>query len=396
MQTTRSSNLVYFRKVLAVGAFTVALTFMTACGSGSSGSSGNPTGNPPGTPTPGNPSGSGLTQFLYAVTTNATTSALTGFAVDGSGKLAAVGTPLQFPAPTSSSSPQAAADPSRKFIYETSGDSIVTYSVGHDGTLTQTSAVAAPTEGFQILPEPSGHFLYAGSFGGNAGSIYTYSINQATGQLTQLGQPQQQPFGLLLMDPKGRFLFVVNIGQIQAFTINTSTGALTPAAMTTGLSDDITQVAPNGKFLYTGPAYPRGNGFQWTGYVIDPSTGTLTTNGQETAFGNGGTAFDPSATHLFVNDTVGIRVFSIDSTSGKLVEISGSPFSRGAIGGNSTNGEDQLAVDSTGKFLFITDGQKLGTFAISADGSLTPASGAPVALTGPPSTAISLFTVQSQ
>lgn len=196
------------------------------------------------------------------------------------------------------------------------------------------------------------------------------------------------------MDPKGRFLYVIDIGSIQALTIDTTTGALTPAATTTGLNDDITDVSADGKFLYTGPGHPRDNGFEWTGFLIDPATGALTSNGQTTALGNGGTTFDPTGRFLFVNDVAGIRAFSIDGTTGKLTEITGSPFPRGTVGSSNPTDLLRLTVNRSGKFLFVTDGQKLATFGIGTDGTLAEVTGSPVTLTGVPSGSVSLFTVQ--
>lgn len=270
----------------------------------------------------------------------------------------------------------------------------MTFQVGVNGVLTQSSSVAAPSLGFQILVEPSGHFLYANQSAGTNGAIATYSIDQNAGVLTPVGQPQPQPLGFLVMDPKGRFLYVINIGQIQAFTINTTSGALTPGALTTGLTTDITAASPDGKFLYTGASHPRDNGFEWTGFLIDPATGALTSNNSLTAFNNGGTAFDPAGHFLFANDNAGIRVLAIDPTTGMLTDVPGSPFSRGTVASSSTNGEDALAVNRTSQFLFITDGQKVGSFSIASTGALTEVTGSPVPLTGVPTTAISAFTVQ--
>ncbi len=383
---------------LSVSLLCVLFVFATACGSSKSNSGGSLIGGGSpggGSPGGGSPGGTAAPELLYAlnVAIGSPNAAISGFTSNSSGQLTPIGQPTNLTTDPNSG-PSMVPHPSGKFLFVTSGLTIATYTVAPNGTLTSASSVPAPEIAYWMSVDPTGHFLYINQSAGNAGSIITYSIDQNTGALTQVGQPQPMPLGALVMDPKGRFLYVVNIGTVQAFSINTTTGALTPAAATSGLNDDVIYVTPDGRFMYIGPQFPRGTGEAITPYSINPASGALTQTGTETILNSGGPVFDPSSRFAFANDPAGIRAFTIDTSTGNLIEISGSPFSRGAVAAMSTNGIDALTVDRSGRFLFVSDGKQVGSFAIGSDGSLSVV-GSPAPLTGASTTAIELVSMQA-
>jgi 6-phosphogluconolactonase len=147
------------------------------------------------------------------------------------------------------------------------------------------------------------------------------------------------------MDPLGRFFFGmtnVSCNAITVFSIASGTGLLSPISGSpfqsvglTNVSNGALVITPDGKF-----AYSMGN---------EPG-----------AVCNG---------HSF---GAGITGFSIDSSTGALTQISGSPFSDGMA-------PLRGAVDAQGKFLFVSDNSNnISVFSIdSSTGALTPVSGSP-------------------
>jgi len=147
-----------------------------------------------------------------------------------------------------------------------------------------------------------------------------------------------QPQGIKV-DPSGKFLYVAlsNSGNIAAFTIDGATGALTgvpdspfPTASTQFTRTYQLTIVPSGKFLYA---------FNFNGSTM--------------------------------------AAFTIDSTSDVLTTVTGSPFP--VI----RNGEGEIIVDPSGKFLSKTIGFSPPAFVIfdidPNTGALTPNPESPVA-----------------
>lgn len=181
----------------------------------------------------------------------------------------------------------------------------------NSGNLTRLKSVLGPGNAVTVFADPSGKFLYASDF--NTGVLWAYAIDPNTGNLTNLsGSPYSTQFagngGPMAIDPSGKFIFYVPnpSGAIVTFVRNTSDGSLN---LSSGLIPiDNNQpfwllVDPSGKFLYAADH-------------SDPSGGE-------------------------------ISVFAIDSTTGALTELPGSPFTFQA------NSEPWgLAMSSNGQFLF--------------------------------------------
>ncbi len=123
-----------------------------------------------------------------------------------------------------------------------------------------------------------------------------------------------------------------------------------------------------------------------SGYTIDSATGALTTiAGSPFASGGAGpqsAALDPSGKFLYVvNGSLenfsgdNVSGYTINPTTGALTPITGSPFPAGS-------GPEYVAVDPSGKFVYVTNSisDTLSGYAINpATGALTAIAGSPFA-----------------
>jgi len=207
------------------------------------------------------------------------------------------------------------------------------------GTFGPPTTIAGAPAGIDAKVYPGGTFLYVSDF--NSGSIFAYSINRSTGALIALAA---SPFsfpghtgngGPIAIDPAGKFLFNSNAsGAIVSYAINSETGVLTPG--TAPVVNDGNQpiyllVEPMGKFLIAANH-------------SDPSGGNYS-------------------------------VFSLDSNSGVLTQVSGSPFT---IGTNT--GPEQIVFNSGGSVLYaaLSNSQQVNALNFnSTTGVLTAFQGAP-------------------
>jgi len=112
------------------------------------------------------------------------------------------------------------------------------------------------------------------------------------------------------------------------------------------------------------------------GYSINFDTGALTQIAGSpfgASIGWGSVAVDPTGHYLFVANG-NIAVYSINASTGILTAVSGSPFSAGGQA-------DFVAIDPGGHFLYAAavDSQVLAYTVDSTSGALTPAAGSPFA-----------------
>jgi len=133
--------------------------------------------------------------------------------------------------------------PAKDMVYfsDEQGSSVTAYHLSTStGMLTavQTiSSLPADHEGqnapAQIHMHPSGRFLYLSNRGHN--SIAGFAIDEATGQLSSLGQQPTEPSPRAFnLDPSGRYLFAAGqaSGQLATYRIDGRTGELDPLATT--------------------------------------------------------------------------------------------------------------------------------------------------------------------
>jgi 6-phosphogluconolactonase (cycloisomerase 2 family) len=150
------------------------------------------------------------------------------------------------------------------------------------------------------------------------------------------------PIGLAI-DPTGQYVYVANAvaNTVTAFRIDPANGALnsiagSPYGSTTPLA---LAVDGTGKYLYVANHYANNN---VSTYSIDPSTGALTSvPGSPFTAGVGPNDIEVDFSGKFVyvaNAETGlsgdVSVFGIDTASGSLAEVSGSPFAAGYVPGS--------------------------------------------------------------
>ncbi len=106
------------------------------------------------------------------------------------------------------------------------------------------------------------------------------------------------------------------------------------------------------------------------GYTIDGTTGALSVS-STTALNLPSTvaspiAADPSGKFLFVGTASGVYVLTVNSTSGAVTPVNGSPFASGI-------GQPvQMSTDGAGKYLYAMDGTNISEYSYdSASGALT-------------------------
>jgi 6-phosphogluconolactonase len=141
---------------------------------------------------------------------------------------------------------------------------------------------------------------------------------------------------------------------------------------TISIGNPIPTPTAKAKFAYTG-----NQGASLSGYSVNTSTGALTAlNGFPLTLGLNPTALthDPQNRFLIVSDIAAylLHVFTINSTTGALVEVSPSPYA--------TIGEPVSAVvtpDGTRLYVVGLYGNQIGAYNLSATGVLTPIPGEP-------------------
>lgn len=283
----------------------------------------------------------------------------------------------------------AATDPAKYlFTYDAANSQINAYSVDPiTGNLTTisgspfsvgSSGGGLPLLGGSLTLAPNGNFVYiTGSNGGT--SISAFSVDSTSGSLMAVpGSPVPDANGPVSMtiNPSGSFAYVLNLdGTISAFAINASTGALSPISGSpfsqtgpsslTSLFQQII-VDRSGKFLYVP------NGSSINAWKIDTATGVLTgvPGSPFAAINSGDTiwniAADLQSKFLYASSSLqpSIVVLAIDPSSGALSPASSSPISIPVQAGT-------IVVDPSGKLLCAIEAATVQTFKInSANGQI--------------------------
>jgi 6-phosphogluconolactonase (cycloisomerase 2 family) len=234
---------------------------------------------------------------------------------------------------------------------------------------------------------PAGTFLYAADLSTNA--IDGLSISSTGALSTISGSPFSAPGdgGILgvAVDPSGKFLYATTdtasggsgTGLVVVFSIDSTTGALSPVAgspFPAGVSPTELVVAPSGQFLYVSDSASGILAFSVASGTLTPIAGSPFPSGSR------GLAVTPGAAYLYAIDVDNVvSAFSIDSATGALTQVSGSPFLDSAGSGNFTG---VVIVDPTGSFLYTynTFGapNTISGFAVdSSTGALSPVAGSP-------------------
>jgi 6-phosphogluconolactonase (cycloisomerase 2 family) len=242
-----------------------------------------------------------------------------------------------------------AIDPQGRFIYwnasSSNSNAVGGLDVASSGKLT-----TAPGEPYTFTGQTSygapaigGNYAFVTNYrdtgSSNQGELVEWTIDPATGALTQTGNnlPLQFP-AVTAATPNGKFVYTQ-----QQYLSNGSTGTayyeIVPIQIgangalneiteniqqTTSQGIDMIWMSPNGNFLYMGI-----NGNDLWDYQIDQTTGALTLVQKYTGINEGLTlAIDPSAKYMFTaplgaNHVAGttIAVYQVDPTTGALTPL---------------------------------------------------------------------------
>jgi 6-phosphogluconolactonase len=273
---------------------------------------------------------------------------------------------------------------SSHYVYATipAANQIIAYREDpNSGVLTQISGSPYTVgEGaISLVLHPSGKFLYVanpgqGGTGENDISLFTIASD---GVLTEVlprasvapnaSQPQ-----LLVMDPAGAFLYVMNAGSsnISVFSIDSGSGVLTQVAnspFSIGALPLNMQLTPSGNFLYVSLA-SQPNGLIATFSVAG---GQLSLIGITSTAGINpyGLAINAGGTFLYAANDNGasssISIFTIAS-SGALAEIQGSPIANGY------SSPVAMIFDPSGKYLYVANQGSSNVAAYTIDSTGLP------------------------
>jgi 6-phosphogluconolactonase len=275
--------------------------------------------------------------FLYVADSGSNEVAV--FSINGAvGTLSSAGTPSA----TGATPIALCVDPTGTYLYvaNSASSNISAYSIDPaTGLLTElsNSPFAAGDGPSSLQVDPTGNYLYVANQ--ISGTVSVLKIDTGSGALSPIsGSPFVSGSGAasIVIDPAGAFAYVANEtgGSISAFAIDSSTGALNALSgspIPAVSSPSSLAVDPAGGFLYASSAVNSAAAV--AAYSINASTGALTLSGTTASTGitSTGIVLDPTGSFAFVANTGtnNVSVFTVDSASGALTPVSGSPFKSG-------------------------------------------------------------------
>ena len=315
--------------------------------------------------------------------------------------------------PVQNTSPNGLAlSPSKKFLYvaNSRADTISIFNVALDGTLTLSGTpISAGTGPWAAVIDPTGTYLLVTNTPPNPsapGSVSVFSIDPGSGALSEVaGSPflANANSKEILITPSGKFVYVTNpgIGMVTAFSFcppqmasepqcSGATSILAPVpgspffsgAGASGLAVDATE-----RFLYvanaaaSNPAPYQSTTGNISGFNIDSATGVLSPilgSPFTSTQGAGPTALtvDPNGRFVYAATTgssYSIWCFTITSTNGQLVAAASSPFSLAA-------GGLFALIDPLGDFFYIGSSSASGIAGYTYNSS----TGAPTTIANSP------------
>jgi YVTN family beta-propeller protein len=281
-------------------------------------------------------------------------------------------------------------DPFGKFAYVTnegdpwgyeagSNGSVAMYTIdATTGALTSTGTINGNCPGLcnpsPMVVDPSGKFAYVVT--GGAGvpfSVAMYTIDATTGALTSIGTIAAGPVPMsVAADPAGNFVYVAtanatpgSAGSLSTYAINATTGALASTGTIAAGTDPVSiALDPAGKFAYV----TNSGSNDVSMYTIDATTGALASTGT-TAAGTDpvSVAVEPAGKFAYVTNSGSnnVSMYTINATTGALTSI-------GTIAAGST--PTSIAIHPSGKFAYVTNSASndVSMYGIdSATGALT-------------------------
>jgi Lactonase, 7-bladed beta-propeller len=323
-------------------AWIIAFAFMAGCGGGGSGGSAQ-------TPS----------AFMYVNADEGPNSFYTetyGFTVFSGGTLQPLTGFSPIPSPLPGGGPLAITFDS-KLLYTINTNELTAFQINPDGSLSNapSPSLSLADTPVGLRAHPTADFLYASS---SSGILSVFAINSGTGALdltssVSLGSNNIEIVNSAVITPNGKYLYQADVyypnglgqlpavPQLAAFSIDPATGALSAVPggpISTNISIGTMSIDPTGQFLYANYAYHN----EVAAFSIDATSGMLTavpgspfTVGSATTFVTT-VAVDASGKFLIVGLEPGavgncLDVLSIDSGTGALALVPGSPFPPAAL-----------------------------------------------------------------
>jgi 6-phosphogluconolactonase (cycloisomerase 2 family) len=269
-------------------------------------------------------------KYLYSIT-DPSVPAIAAFQTGLDGHLtAAFGSP--YGVSNSAGLSSLVADPTANFLFGVTQDGIVPYSIDLVYAVPTAGSVVPITNLTALAVDPLGRFLYALQSMNSAGNIFAFTIN-SDGSLTAVKNspfPAPQPsFGDsgFKVDPTGRFLYELAPNGVSEYAINSQTGALTSVGslMAAGSNPVALTISPNGNELLVSDSLLP-NDQVWA-FNLDSLTGALSqVSGSPLTLGSTqtllGTSFDPSGKYAFAAESWFIETLSVNASTGALTSIS--------------------------------------------------------------------------
>ena len=271
-------------------------------------------------------------------------------------------------------------------------------------TINLNQAPSAPTS---LSTEKSGKYLYVGYTGGNftnSSAITPFNIDVANLALTLTDQLSfDVPFNPVQMfsDPRGLFLYVVKglnpftgalNGGATVYSIVATDGSLAlNGSAGSGSEGRVMASDPQGRFFFNGAGQFSGSLF-WGS--ISPLDGTSNPNSQFLDLGENNFPLamvaDSSGKFLYVQQSAGLVIYSIDQTTGQPTPLT-APL------GSPTLQLGNVVADPAGAFLYAGSVAGIRAYQVNPqDGSLTEVPGSPFSSGGPASNiAISGTSIQA-
>ena len=233
-----------------------------------------------------------------------------------------------------------AMHPSGKFLYAADwNSSIFGFTIDQStGALTPNPAgsVLGPANEAQFVAmAPSGTFLYLGTFDftlNENGKIVTFQIDSTTGALSRVAEQPAPQFRAGAVSGDGQFLVSTgNVPEIGVFQIDANTGLLTPGPASASSSVPIPWLLViSGRFAYVADGAAL-DGFKISddGSLTAVAGSPFVTPRQTCAVGMSNRSpflFAPEIQDDVSSGPQPVHVFRMDSNTGTLTEVSGSPF----------------------------------------------------------------------
>jgi 6-phosphogluconolactonase (cycloisomerase 2 family) len=334
----------------------------------------------------------------YLYVSNGNNTYLAGFGVSTAGALSVL---PSSPYNNGVAAQALAITPTNSFMYVSTTAGIFCYAINSNGSITvqnSGSVVAADVVATSMQVDSTGNYLLAAGIGTSiaAQAIGIYQINTSTGLLTALtGSPLSlytgngttatvvTPTGMLIT-PNNSYVYVslqslgvqvLTLGAGGALSTGTTPTFLPPLKTSTTPADYGLASDPNSKFLFV---CELNTGLRVLSIGTNGTLNEISGSPYATGTGPTGVLLDPTGSYVYVANkgSNNISAFTLTLASGKLVAVSGSPFSSGGqlpIGFVNDNTKTYMAVINSGSNGTTGNSDlQLFKFDATVDGKLDP------------------------